>query len=109
MARSSKLKRGTRSSFLIIMNSPWAIANVVKKRSQNASHQHQVTQPLQGALPEPDRPGDLWVSRQPIRLGPVGVSEDVDNVRTAHPGRIVHTCLLEPVGSELFGPAFSLV
>src|SRR5262245_43916155 len=109
MARSSKLKRGRRSSILIIMNPPRAVANVVKERAQNASQQYQVAQPLKGTFPEPHGPGNVWVSRQAIGLGPIGVSEDVNHVCLTHTGRIVDTRLLIAVGAQLLGSPFGFV
>src|SRR4030095_1651929 len=109
MARSSKLKRGTRSSFLVIMNSPRAIANVVKECAQNTSQQYKVAQPLQRPFPEPYGPGNMRVSWQPIGFWTVGVSENVNHISPSHTRRIVNAGLLKSIPAQLLCPSFGLV
>jgi hypothetical protein len=71
----------------------------------DAADHRQIPNPFQGAFPEPHRPGDLRISRQPaIQLGMLGIVQNVDHVCATDSLRIVNSCILESgVGTKLRG------
>ena len=80
----------------------------MEKSAQQASDKSSVTQPLQRALPERNRPGNLGISGKPVGLDPIGLSQDVKHVGPSDARRIVDSGLFDAIGSERFDATLGL-
>jgi len=72
----------------------------VQERTENAANKQRIAEPFQRAFPNRHGPRDLRVFGEPVRLRLIGTSQNIDDMRAADAGRIVHSCRIEPVRFE---------
>src|SRR5580698_3359 len=66
----------------------------VHRHPNNATSHCEIPNPLQRSFPQPHRQRNLWIFRQAaIKFGILGIVQNINHMRSAHSGRIVHSCV----------------
>src|ERR1039458_5616559 len=88
-----------------------AVAQVVQGNANHAKEHGEISDPLRGAFPEADHPGNVRLFRQPaIGLGIGYIVQHIDDARSAHARRIIDPRLLEAIVlAKLPGPSFGQI
>src|SRR5262249_9188420 len=79
----------------------WTMAQEVPKDAGDRSEDGDEPERLEHGLGEADRPGDVWISRQPVPLGTIPVGQHGDHASAADALRIVYRRVGEAVLLEL--------